>query len=213
MTTRPRRERLRVRKTAGRQQQVSKAPPQASLGGTGSQGRDGDHGGDDDNTQQLPTSPLERYSISQTRRVPVQISKWLIDHREDPATKNFIPLLRSHIFGRLMDRRDHDEFTPGELDRVHIDTDKIYSRIHRISAKLGRITRHHNLIRQGSIATCNELRQQQPSSTVFKVSPTGKSPFDYPASQLGFAWWSSHPECWSSTGQRLRICNEQHDAH
>ncbi|KAJ3008491.1 hypothetical protein NUW54_g3138 [Trametes sanguinea] len=52
--------------------------------------------------------------------------------------------------------------------------------------KLGRITRHHNFIRQGSIATCNELRQQQPSSTAFKVSPTGKSTFDLiPSGQVG----------------------------
>ncbi|KAI9067850.1 hypothetical protein FKP32DRAFT_1562843, partial [Trametes sanguinea] len=73
-----------------------------------------------------PTHPLERYAISQTRRMPLRLSKWLVDHRGDPATKNFIPLLRLHLFGRLMDRRDHDDFTPAELDRVHIDADKIY---------------------------------------------------------------------------------------
>ncbi|KAJ3009040.1 hypothetical protein NUW54_g2931 [Trametes sanguinea] len=117
---------LTARRTAGRPQQGLKAPPQTPSGGTGLHGGDDNDGDDDDTQQPLSTSPLVQYSISQTRCMPVHISKWLVDHKKDPATKNFIPLLRSHIFGRLMDCRNHDEFTASELDCVHIDTDRIY---------------------------------------------------------------------------------------
>ncbi|KAJ3006675.1 hypothetical protein NUW54_g3842 [Trametes sanguinea] len=39
---------------------------------------------------------------------------------------NFIPLLRSHILARLMDRRDYEDFTAEELDRVHIEGDRMF---------------------------------------------------------------------------------------
>ncbi|CDO74660.1 hypothetical protein BN946_scf184832.g4 [Trametes cinnabarina] len=64
---------------------------------------------EDDDHAQAAVPPLERYAISQTRRVP-----------------NFIPLLRAHIFGRLMNINNLDEVTPEELDRVRIENSRIY---------------------------------------------------------------------------------------
>ncbi|OSD02554.1 hypothetical protein PYCCODRAFT_1367089, partial [Trametes coccinea BRFM310] len=74
----------------------------------------------------LPAPPLERYVISQSTRAPLRLSKWLTHQKQDAAIKNFIPMLRAHIFGRLMGRQDCDDFTPEELDRVHIEAERIY---------------------------------------------------------------------------------------
>ncbi|OSD02519.1 hypothetical protein PYCCODRAFT_1477774 [Trametes coccinea BRFM310] len=90
------------------------------------QNSDEDEDENEDEEPLLPTPPVERYAISQTRRVPLRLSSWLTHYKQDSAIKNFIPLLRAHVFGRLMDRHDHDDFTPEELDRVHIESDRIY---------------------------------------------------------------------------------------
>ncbi|KAI9065463.1 hypothetical protein FKP32DRAFT_1567909, partial [Trametes sanguinea] len=67
-----------------------------------------------------------RYAISQTQRAPLRLHAWLSKHREDASVKNFIPLLRAHLFGRLTNRTDYDEFTPQDLDHVHIDQERIF---------------------------------------------------------------------------------------
>ncbi|OSC99224.1 hypothetical protein PYCCODRAFT_1416437 [Trametes coccinea BRFM310] len=73
-----------------------------------------------------PTPPVVRYAISQSQRAPLRLRSWLTKHKEDAAVKNFIPLLRAHLFGRLTNRTDYDEFTAQDLDHVHIDQERIY---------------------------------------------------------------------------------------
>ncbi|CDO69624.1 hypothetical protein BN946_scf184851.g12 [Trametes cinnabarina] len=121
----PRRERIRQKRAAIKQ---PSGPAHNASAHTRGQAVDSGNDEEDDAAKNAsaPTHPIERYAISQTRRVPLRLSKWLVDHKHDPATKNFIPMLRSHLFGRLMDRQDHDDFTLAELDRVHIDADRIY---------------------------------------------------------------------------------------
>ncbi|CDO77605.1 hypothetical protein BN946_scf184936.g30, partial [Trametes cinnabarina] len=79
---------------------------------------------DDNNARAMP--PLEWYAISQTRRTPVRLHAWLTHHKKDATIRNFIPLLRAHIFGRLLGRNDLDEVSPEQLDRIHIENDRIY---------------------------------------------------------------------------------------
>ncbi|OSC97745.1 hypothetical protein PYCCODRAFT_1439845 [Trametes coccinea BRFM310] len=81
---------------------------------------------DDEEDDMTPTPPLERYTISKTRCVPLRLSQWLSHHKDDAATRNFIPSLRAHVFGRLIGCDDPEEISLEELDHVHIESDRIY---------------------------------------------------------------------------------------
>ncbi|CDO76216.1 hypothetical protein BN946_scf184894.g5 [Trametes cinnabarina] len=84
-----------------------------------------DSDSDSDETP-APSPPMVRYTISQTRRVPLRLHNWLKQHEGDATVKNFIPLLRGHLFGRLTGHTDEEEFTPEDLDHIHIENNQIY---------------------------------------------------------------------------------------
>ncbi|KAI0069257.1 hypothetical protein BV25DRAFT_1867060 [Artomyces pyxidatus] len=55
-----------------------------------------------DQAEPLPFTPPENHHhISHSRKHPLQLSNWLAESAEDPATKDFMPRLQDHILERL----------------------------------------------------------------------------------------------------------------
>ncbi|KAI0363088.1 hypothetical protein BV20DRAFT_959006, partial [Pilatotrama ljubarskyi] len=81
-----------------------------------------------------PTSPLAHHAISDTQHSMIKLRNWLVQHHEDPATKNFIPLLRDHLLHRLLDDfglADRTSgFTHAQQSGLEIQGDQLY--LHKV---------------------------------------------------------------------------------
>ncbi|KAI0323530.1 hypothetical protein GY45DRAFT_1349767 [Cubamyces sp. BRFM 1775] len=73
-----------------------------------------------------PTSPLVHYSISKSRHIPLRLPEWLSANRQDPAIRDFMPLLRRHLAARSLSCSENSDFTEAHLDGVHIRNDRLY---------------------------------------------------------------------------------------
>ncbi|KAI0651093.1 hypothetical protein C8Q79DRAFT_996656 [Trametes meyenii] len=78
-----------------------------------------------------PTSPYDHHAMSQTQQIVLKLRTWLAQHHKDPATKNFLPLLRDHLLGRMF--RDYfgtdfaeDNLTHAQLNGLEIQAERIY---------------------------------------------------------------------------------------
>ncbi|KAH9915825.1 uncharacterized protein B0H18DRAFT_1140113 [Fomitopsis serialis] len=77
------------------------------------------------------TSPRERYHMSDSERHHHNILQWVNtpSHKNDPAFKDFIPMLKDHLLSRLTDREydgDEDSFGLDEHDTIKFVNDRIY---------------------------------------------------------------------------------------
>ncbi|KZT04051.1 uncharacterized protein LAESUDRAFT_658596, partial [Laetiporus sulphureus 93-53] len=80
--------------------------------------------GSEDETLE-PTSPEARYHISHLQKNFQDITTWLRVNKDDPACKNFLPLLKDHILGRLCCRGyDGDERGFSESDHCTVVFEK-----------------------------------------------------------------------------------------
>ncbi|TFY50777.1 hypothetical protein EVJ58_g10894, partial [Rhodofomes roseus] len=81
-----------------------------------------------------PTSPESRYQMSDEQRYWENIPMWLQKNRDDPATKDFLPHLKDHLLGRLLNLEyngDEDHgFGPAERRRLAIAKDRMY--LHKV---------------------------------------------------------------------------------
>ncbi|KAH9912562.1 uncharacterized protein B0H18DRAFT_1088384 [Fomitopsis serialis] len=80
-----------------------------------------------------PTPPDSRYQMSDSQRYWENIPMWQAKNRDDPATKDFIPHLKDHLLGRLLNREyngDEDVFTPADRRRLSIEKDRMY--LHKV---------------------------------------------------------------------------------
>ncbi|KAI0717667.1 hypothetical protein C8T65DRAFT_528502, partial [Cerioporus squamosus] len=76
-----------------------------------------------------PISPSEPYDISKTQRSPIYLPKWLHEHKEDPATKGFLPILVDHLLGRILNRpgTSYDgDYSQAEQRGLQILDNRIY---------------------------------------------------------------------------------------
>ncbi|KAH9835781.1 uncharacterized protein C8Q71DRAFT_709596 [Rhodofomes roseus] len=75
-----------------------------------------------------PTPPEARYHVANSQRHWEDIPSWLAKHRNDPATRNFIPRLKDHLLARMLGRpfeTDEQQFTPADHRRIRIEKDRI----------------------------------------------------------------------------------------
>ncbi|KZT63257.1 hypothetical protein DAEQUDRAFT_780622 [Daedalea quercina L-15889] len=80
-----------------------------------------------------PTPPDARYHVADSQRHWEDIPSWIAKHRNDPATRNFLPRLKDHLLGRMLRRpfeTDEQQFTPVDHRRVLIDKDRMY--LHKV---------------------------------------------------------------------------------
>ncbi|PPQ76747.1 hypothetical protein CVT24_012267 [Panaeolus cyanescens] len=69
----------------------------------------------------IPSRVSEHYQISEETRNSVPISRFLSENTGDPALKNFLPRLKDHILGRLLNQRydgDDNPFSSAERAKV-----------------------------------------------------------------------------------------------
>ncbi|KAI0684253.1 hypothetical protein C8T65DRAFT_593884, partial [Cerioporus squamosus] len=85
-------------------------------------------------SEPLPTmSPSLPYEIAVSRNAVIKIYDWLAEHEGDPATKNFIPLLREHCLDRLdvqpasVDNDGTPAFSREQRNGLRILDNKLYS--------------------------------------------------------------------------------------
>ncbi|KAG2012297.1 hypothetical protein CC2G_012328 [Coprinopsis cinerea AmutBmut pab1-1] len=82
--------------------------------------------------ERLPkSSPNAHHHMSNevSPRTRINLIQWVTENNNDPAFKDFIPKLRSHLLSRLMGLEysgDEDDYTPEQLARVVIIGDAIY---------------------------------------------------------------------------------------
>ncbi|KAF9032603.1 hypothetical protein BJ165DRAFT_1604790 [Panaeolus papilionaceus] len=65
----------------------------------------------------LPSRASDHYQISVEMRNPIPIRLFLSENNDDPAVKDFLPRLRDHIFGRLLNQQydgDDNPFSSAE---------------------------------------------------------------------------------------------------
>ncbi|KAF7292248.1 hypothetical protein MIND_01252200 [Mycena indigotica] len=71
------------------------------------------------------------YAISDVRRKPDDVLEFSSPHKRDPALTNFVPKLKDHLLGRLLQRDfdgdDHDDYTDEDRRSLIIHDNKIYS--------------------------------------------------------------------------------------
>jgi len=80
----------------------------------------------------------KHYQISKSRRDPVNLYSYVYENEGDPAFKDFIPKLKDHLLGRLLERDyegdTYGNFTEDERNTIRISGDQIYqSRTMRIN--------------------------------------------------------------------------------
>ncbi|TDL17170.1 hypothetical protein BD410DRAFT_886035 [Rickenella mellea] len=78
------------------------------------------------------TSVSDHHHISKSRNTYVDLPLWIRkpEHAEDPAVKNFLPDLKDHLLGRLMDEEfDGGErrYSTAERNTVHIVHDQLFT--------------------------------------------------------------------------------------
>ncbi|KAH9003209.1 hypothetical protein EDB86DRAFT_2799659, partial [Lactarius hatsudake] len=76
-----------------------------------------------------PSNPSERYWMSKSSAIVRDLTKWLIDNRNDPALHEFRPRLIDHLYSRIKGRPyDGDEHTFSNQDRdnIVIEKDRMY---------------------------------------------------------------------------------------
>jgi len=71
-----------------------------------------------------------RYQLSNSRKHPVNIYTYICGNQHDPAFKGFIPKLKDHLLGRLLNQgytgNMYGEFTEEERNTVRIAGEQIY---------------------------------------------------------------------------------------
>ncbi|KII82710.1 hypothetical protein PLICRDRAFT_120409 [Plicaturopsis crispa FD-325 SS-3] len=82
-------------------------------------------------TSSLDQDDEVHHYMSNSRNSPHDLTSFTRDFRNDPATKDFIPKLKNHLLGRLLDREfDGDEFSDfndAERNTVRIVNNRVYS--------------------------------------------------------------------------------------
>ncbi|KAJ7210726.1 hypothetical protein GGX14DRAFT_363047 [Mycena pura] len=82
------------------------------------------------NRETLPyTDPEQHHHIANAKHNPISLGSWLPEHRDDPATTNFLTKLLDHLLGRILspEYTEHPtEFGPIERSKVVIRNDRIY---------------------------------------------------------------------------------------
>jgi hypothetical protein len=74
----------------------------------------------------------KRYHMSNSRNDPVNIYSFVRENQDDPAFKGFMPKLKDHILGRLLERDyegdmyGNSEFTDDERNSVRIAGERLY---------------------------------------------------------------------------------------
>ncbi|KAM5535815.1 hypothetical protein V8D89_010538 [Ganoderma adspersum] len=74
------------------------------------------------------SAPMDQYSISRSQHSTIILLRWLNEHCEDLATKDFRSLLVQHLLKRFLgcpDQED-DPFTEAEQDGLQIYEDRLY---------------------------------------------------------------------------------------
>jgi hypothetical protein len=70
------------------------------------------------------------YQLSNSRKEPVNIYTYIRENQNDPAFKGFIPKLKDHFLGCLLNRGydgdTYSKFTEEERNTVHITGKQIY---------------------------------------------------------------------------------------
>ncbi|KAG9082842.1 hypothetical protein FRC06_004827, partial [Ceratobasidium sp. 370] len=68
------------------------------------------------------------YQIAVSQKNPIDLPRWLEEHRSDPATKNFLPRLKAHLLARASGGQYQDELTrtSSELSPIHFQHNRIY---------------------------------------------------------------------------------------
>ncbi|KDN41261.1 hypothetical protein RSAG8_07530, partial [Rhizoctonia solani AG-8 WAC10335] len=81
--------------------------------------------------EELPSNEAGRapYQIASSQKNQILLPLWLGTHRTDPAVKDFLPRLRSHLLARLEGGRYEDEVTrsSSELVKIQFQHDRIYA--------------------------------------------------------------------------------------
>ncbi|OSD02393.1 hypothetical protein PYCCODRAFT_1410834 [Trametes coccinea BRFM310] len=117
----PRRDRMKKQRLDAHSQKAAAASTRADIGGHEEDGRPDD--------PLPPTDPLDHYAMSQSRRLPIRLHEWLAQHDDDPATRDFIPILREHLLSRMLDPSEDSNsvsYTDHQLDGIEIENDRIY---------------------------------------------------------------------------------------
>ncbi|KXN84188.1 hypothetical protein AN958_12892 [Leucoagaricus sp. SymC.cos] len=73
-----------------------------------------------------PTPPANHYHISEGRSFPINVTDWLTKNHDDPATKNFLGLLKDHLLERL------EGLAPGSKSYSAIEWNKLQFASNRI---------------------------------------------------------------------------------
>ncbi|KAF9049001.1 hypothetical protein BJ165DRAFT_1592981 [Panaeolus papilionaceus] len=69
----------------------------------------------------LPSRASDHYQISVEMRNPIPIRLFLSENNDDPAVKDFLPRLRDHIFGRLLNQQyDGDDNPFSSTERAQV---------------------------------------------------------------------------------------------
>ncbi|EUC56392.1 hypothetical protein RSOL_175040 [Rhizoctonia solani AG-3 Rhs1AP] len=81
--------------------------------------------------EELPSNEAGRapYQIALSQKNQILLPSWLGTHCTDPAVKDFLPRLRSHLLARLEGGRYEDEVTrsSSELVKIQFQHDRIYA--------------------------------------------------------------------------------------
>ncbi|KAH8082791.1 hypothetical protein BXZ70DRAFT_958592 [Cristinia sonorae] len=84
-------------------------------------------------TDPLPkTPPQEHHHMSQDTTHKLHLYAWLVqcESQGDQATKDFLPMLRDHLYARLSGTSQSGEYSDSQRSRVHIVQDKLH--IHKV---------------------------------------------------------------------------------
>ncbi|KAF9033835.1 hypothetical protein BJ165DRAFT_1615947 [Panaeolus papilionaceus] len=111
------------------------------------------------------------YLISDETRNPIRISSFLSTHAGDPAVKDFLPRLRDHVLGRLLNQRyDGDDNPFSDADRAEV------------------LFRNHTMFEHKTLRvnyTTYDMRREQDTlnsrtnANIMMLSPDGEHPYWY----------------------------------
>ncbi|KAI0739141.1 hypothetical protein C8Q80DRAFT_232993 [Daedaleopsis nitida] len=77
----------------------------------------------------VQTSPLVHHIISDSKRAPINVHRWVDDHEGDPAVEGFISRLYEHLAARIFGGTmysERDDFAMDELDGDRLFKDRMY---------------------------------------------------------------------------------------
>ncbi|KAI1787852.1 hypothetical protein LXA43DRAFT_1097859 [Ganoderma leucocontextum] len=75
-----------------------------------------------------PCPPSDHYAVAKSQSKAIDVDSWLDEHEDDPAIKDFMPLLFDHLLRRLLGREaePEDGFSQEQLAGIHILNHRLY---------------------------------------------------------------------------------------